>query len=139
MHICSLQELRDRNIFFIDGWHSNNVLLTENSEIRKLLSAGSFRKNLLPCVIDLTKVKENSRLIKEPEELILQSRVKVHGTDGIRGVVSLERSVTGRNFIQLFARENKITPDFIRNTAYAFSSLLLDTGVLKKGEMVLIG
>ncbi|MEI7904631.1 MAG: hypothetical protein WCI43_04360 [Candidatus Firestonebacteria bacterium] len=139
MHICNLQELRDRNIFFIDGWHSNNVLMTENSEIRKLLSAGSFRKNLLPCVIDLTKVKENSKLIKDPEELILQSRVKVHGTDGIRGVVSLERSVTGRNFIQLFARENKITPDFIRNAAYAFSSLLLDNGVIKKGEMVLIG
>ena len=139
MPICSLQELKSRNIYFIDGWYENNILLFENEELKELLSGRIFQKKMFPCVIDLAKVRENAKVIKDKDLLVLSSRVKVHGTDGIRGVVSLERPCPGKSFLQMFSRGNKFSPDFVRNAAYAFSSLLLDTGILKKGDTMLIG
>ncbi len=114
-------------------------MLFENAELKELLKSKIFQKQLAPCVIDLAKVRENAKLIKNMDYRLLQSRVKVHGTDGIRGVVSLEGQSPGRNFLQIFSCENKLTPDFVRNAAYAFSQVLIDTGVLKIGDGVLIG
>jgi phosphoglucosamine mutase len=132
-----LKDLREKLIFFIDNWYSNNVIFDERKELEKILNFTIFN-NLLPCVIDISKVIENQKIIKDKDRLILQSRVKVQGTDGIRGVVTLEVS-KDKNFLQLFSQENKISTELVGFISLSFCRNLLNNGILNRNDGVLIG
>ncbi len=139
MRTCDLNELRARGIYFIDSWQSNRVVLTPGGFVDEALKLPLFSKKLLPCVIDLEKLVRGLQAVKNKDLAALSARVKIFGTDGVRGVVSLERPSTGKNFLQMFSSGNKLTPDLVRNGALAFASALLASGRAKKGDTVLVG
>ena len=139
MRICDLNELRARGIYFIDSWQSNRAVLTPGGFVDEALKLPLFSKKLLPCVIDLAKLERSLQAVKDRDLAVLSARVKIFGTDGVRGVVSLERPSSGKNFLQMFSSGNKLTPDLVRNTALAFASALLASGRAKKGDTVLAG
>ncbi len=139
MLTCNLDELRSRGIYFIDSWQSNRVAVVSGGFAAEALKLPIFGKKLLPCVIDLAKLKRSLQAVKNKDLAVLSSRVKIFGTDGVRGVVSLERPSAGSNFLQLFSLSHKLTPELVRNTARSFAASLLLSGSAKKGDTILVG
>ncbi|OGF45244.1 MAG: hypothetical protein A2231_00475 [Candidatus Firestonebacteria bacterium RIFOXYA2_FULL_40_8] len=133
-----LRLLKQKNVYFIDSWYSNNVLENLDKSAAGILNYPVF-KNLSKCVIDIAKIKENKGVVKDKTRLVLASRARIFGTDGIRGVVEISPDENGRNFIQRFSQNSKFTPELLETTVYSFCELLLLNGTLKKEDKVLAG
>ena len=133
-----LKYLEKRNVYFIDSWYSNNLLKELEGNIAEILAYPVFKK-LEKCVIDISKIKENKGLISDKTRLVLASRARIFGTDGIRGVVSIAPDKKGRNPIQRFSQNSEFTPELLETTVFSFCELLLLNGTLKKKDRVLAG
>ena len=131
-------ELKKKNVYFIDSWYSNKLLSDLDKNTAEILCYPIFKK-MNKCVIDIAKIKENKGVIKDKTQLVLASRARIFGTDGIRGVVDISPSDSGKNSIQKFSQNSKFTPLLLESTVYSFCELLLLNGTLKKGDKVLAG
>ncbi|MFH1074307.1 MAG: hypothetical protein V1752_04375 [Candidatus Firestonebacteria bacterium] len=133
-----LLELKRRQVYFIDSWYSNNMLGELDKTVAEILDYPVFKK-LNKCVIDISKIKENKGVIKDKTRLVLASRARIFGTDGIRGVVDIFPDEADKNFIQRFSQNSQFTPSLLETTVYSFCELLILNGTLKKGDKVLAG
>ncbi|MBT3226787.1 MAG: hypothetical protein HOK67_13615 [Deltaproteobacteria bacterium] len=65
---------------------------------------------------------------------------RLQGTDGIRGRISNEQPRNhGMNALTYFHETGFLTPAFFEHYTYAYASLLLEAGSVKKGESIVIG
>ena len=95
-----------------------------------------------PAVIDAAAFKSAfAALGSDPDPYagltaVLLSRIRFQGTDGMRGRVA---SDCGGNPIEQFVSAHEITPAFVELSCLSFGRMLIDAGITKEGDWVLIG
>lgn len=109
--------------------------------IRKLVEGIDPEWFPFGCIIDLQRLV---KLAGEDEDsgnlqaLSILARIKLQGTDGIRGRI-VNENVTKRQALERFIKEGILTPGFFALNAEAFGLYLQNTGAMETGDSVLVG
>ena len=106
-----------------------------------LLDADFIQKYPHPVLIDFKKAVELycSSNIDEEERVrtaYLMSRVNFMGTDGMRGKVVLNPD---KECLNGFLEDVAFTPALVETVSFSFCDMIIDAGILKKGDTVAVG
>ncbi len=109
--------------------------------LKVAFAEGAFTGLDVPVVVDVQKAATAWEALGSPagaqevREALLRGRVRLQGTDGVRGPVALE---TQGNPVLQFGRTGEITPEFIEVLCYSFARLARRTGKVRKGGRVVV-
>jgi len=105
----------------------------------RALSAGVLRSLQGAAVIDVDKAASAYAALGKPYDndairrSLIQGRLRLHGTDGLRGPVAL---ASEGNPVLHFGRTGEITPVLVEVLCYAFGTMARYAGLLKGADRV---
>ncbi|MHC4714221.1 MAG: hypothetical protein ACYTAN_13295 [Planctomycetota bacterium] len=105
------------------------------------LSQGVLRALGAPVLIDVSAAARAFEALGRPEtaeglrEAFLRARVRLQGTDGVRGPVCLDRE---GDAVLHFGRKGQVTPALIEILCFSFARLARKAGVVRRGGEVVI-
>jgi len=129
--------LRDRSLAAVnaDALEGPGVEL-----LVKVLRGGIARGLDAPCLVDLSKAAVAWEALGRPgedadiREALLRGRVRLQGTDGVRGPVRLSSE---GDAVLHFGRTGEITPEFVEVLSYAFARMVRRAGLVHKGASII--
>jgi len=152
----TFDKLAEKRVFLVSDLVSGGLLHDKNlieynckcfpySDLEilgKLINSRFFTEYNYPVLIDapkaiaLYKNSTSADSVLKEKTAILLSRFSFMGTDGMRGKVAENMNSSS---VSDFAGDNIITAELIKLTSCAYAKMLLNAGIVKKGDTACVG